>query len=136
MKFHSMSGAPARVTRWSNRLLAVMVAALFVIPATSSSALVPVANCIPSNDTFKTPLTPLFSSIFGALGGLIPMIAAAVIILLTIYGIVKVVKNENIADIFKVILSVPLVVIVGIMALIILNALYVLINNQCSVSPF
>ncbi len=140
MKSHITSGVSARVKRWFNlmnlALFSVMLTGLTMASASSTSSTTLVAQCIPMNDRFVGPLRPLVREIIGGIGGLIPLILSLLIVILVVWGMIKVFRNEEMSGVVKGIIAIPMVLLVGIAVLILVNAAIDIFNGMCSSNPF
>jgi hypothetical protein len=138
----TFTGVSARIKRrftlivkGVSTLVLTLIAAVYVSAAFGPSYVL-VAECYPSNDLLVGPLRPLAKNITGAIGGLIPVVAGTLIVAGAIYGLILVVKNESIANIFKWLIGIVVVVIAVPLSLLVLGIGLNMVSNVCPTSVF
>jgi hypothetical protein len=96
-------------------------------------SVLPMAQCIPTNDLLYGPLGPIITKLAGGFGGLI-LPTAVMVLLLGAVGFVVTVLTKK-ASMFLRAIGVVVGVILGLPLLIlIVSAVYTLLNNACSVN--
>ena len=93
----------------------------------------PAATCVPTNDLLYGPLGPIIKQLAGGVGGLLlptivmMLLLAAVLIVATILTKKSSIFMKAVGTLVGVALGVPLLILI-------VAAIYTLINNACSVS--
>ena len=109
--------------------------AFMVYGVTALPQAMPMAKCVPTNNVLVGPLNSVIDKITGAFGGLIAPLGFMMILLVAALVVVTILTKraqglmKAIGMVVGVLLGLPLVVLV-------VSALYTLLNNACTSSPF
>ncbi len=97
---------------------------------TELPALVPMDVCIPTNDLLLSPLGPVINTMTGAFGGvLLPLAILAFVILFVVF--IVTILSKKASNFLKGMAVIAGAVILAPLAILIVTALYSIMNNAC-----
>jgi hypothetical protein len=102
---------------------------------TALPSLMPAATCVPTNNLLSGPLGTVLDKMSGGVGGLLLPIGGMILLVAAIAFIATVLSNKAskflaaIVRVVAVILGVPLVILI-------VSAIYVMLNNACGTTIF
>ena len=96
-------------------------------------SVLPAAACVPTNDLLYGQLGPIIEKLAGGFGGLVLPIAIMVLLLAAVAAVATILTNK--AAVFFKAMGVLVGVILGLpLVILIVAAIYTLLNNACSTS--
>jgi hypothetical protein len=87
--------------------------------------------CIPTNNSLTKPLKPFVNFIEGGIGGILFMLILVLMIFAIIRAVIFVVQGARVGTALGVVISIPLVVFGGILAIALFETVLVQFNHLC-----
>lgn len=93
--------------------------------------IVPFAACIPVNNSLTGPLGPFIKLVEGGIGGLLLAMVLLLMVIALLVGVVQAARGARLGTAISVVISIPCVIIIGIISIAVFEALLVRFNAMC-----